>query len=92
MTDSSLEILEQWELFRYFLSRHEGDNNYNHIIRQKGFEIKNMYFSNGQISFGIVTTHKILISYNVLAGGYHSCMRQIIDKILEIRNSILTEK
>lgn len=89
MTDSSLEILGQWELFRHFLSRHEGDNNYNRIIRQNGFEIRNMYFSEDQISFGIVTTHKILIPYNVLAGGYQGCMRHITDKISEIRSSIL---
>lgn len=83
------ETLELWEQFRSSLVKYAGDAGYDATIREKGFEVKNMYFADGKIAFGIVTTHRVLIPYAILGGGYHGCMSYIIDEILEIRNLLL---
>lgn len=90
--DLTEETLELWEQFKRALSKYAADAGYHATIREKGFEVKNMYFTDGKIAFGIVTTYRALIPYTILAGGYHSCMEYIVDEILEIRSLLLTEK
>lgn len=90
MNKASLEHLELWVLFKVALSQHAGDGDFNAAIRASGFEIKNMYFTDGTIRFGTATTYRPLIPYTILAGGYYCCMSYVVDEILEIRNAILT--
>lgn len=75
------DVLIQWQLFETSLSENFGDSNYNQMIREKGFEVKHMYFEKNKILFSVVTTHPILIPYTILAGGYNSCMDFIKDEI-----------
>ncbi|MFC6095568.1 hypothetical protein ACFPVY_02830 [Flavobacterium qiangtangense] len=81
ITAPNKEIIQQWQFFADSLSLYAGDNRYDMLIRERGFEVKNMYFYNGEICYGIVTTFAVLIPYTILAGGYPSCMHYIADKI-----------
>lgn len=75
------EDLQLWREFRNSLSEHAGDSDYNQVIRENGFGVKSMSFDKDKIFFSIVTTHLISIPYNILAGGYESCMKFIDDKL-----------
>ncbi|MFC6095457.1 hypothetical protein ACFPVY_02275 [Flavobacterium qiangtangense] len=75
------DVLMQWQLFETSLSEHFGDSSYNQMIREKGLEVKHMYFEKNKILFSIITTHLILIPYTILGGGYNSCMNYIKEEI-----------
>jgi hypothetical protein len=85
VTAPNKEAIRQWQFFAASLALYAGDRRYDILIRERGFEVKNMYFHNGAICYGIITTFAVLIPYTVLAGGYPSCMHYIADTINRLK-------